>query len=680
MLLLTSKVESTTRIDLINHQVVSYQKPVIIVDDFIESKLRFDFADQIEPIVESLKEHFLNLMHYYQPAFREQVDAYVNILNYVGITVVPFHNDNMGITIHPTSTIRLIDRLKAFSPHTEILATSPFSFYTGQQFLYDLCSPLYLGALHRLYDNNIRISNETNLKRLEFCAGLDLDSFDLDHSILQYPRLVQQKAFIRSKRWDSSYVCGWPLVSSAAKFLGGECTTNIDLNSLKTTLNTIQKFSNDNTQLISDVEKQLKMVNERVNTNYKLIQDLVVQLNANTNQTIGVINQLHNEIKSVNANLTQAIQLNTIANHYSSVLFRLNQFVVDFRFRYIETLDSFINHIQFSGAHYEYFDPELLNQLDKIGYTIPRYDNLVPYSYSSVRYLPSSSNHFSNIEFTIFIPVVQIASFVDNNPSTTYRHATLSPLPVNTNNRTLIPRYSGPAICNETTCYITPLHGFCRYDTINWYCSSDYFNTLTPLNQDFMILPKTSSIAMYIPPQSVYFSDNIEYTITDNGRTSTQVSPIGSLLHISCTTSLLTHNATTKLYIGLNNHLNCQDTNFTNRYLITEHLKGISLNRDIPQVPLKSDRYIAYQDDYYSKLLNDTIQNISVYKLNNTNTDQPITDIAIEIQNKLDALEAANIAIHDRINSMKSISSTPTWFYFAIFILLIVLARMLRLI
>jgi len=677
MLLLSSKVESTTRIDLINHQVVSYQKPVIIVDDFIESNLRFNFADQLEPIIESLKEHFSNLMHNYRPQFREQVDAYITILSYVGIDVVPFHNKDMLITIHPTSTILLIDRIKAFSDHTKILATSQFTFYTGQQFLYDFCSPLYLGAFYRLYEG-INISNQTNLKRLEFCTGLDLDSFDLDHTLIQYPKFVEQKNHIRMKRWDASYVCGWPLVSSAAKFLGGECTTNIDLNSLKTTLSTIQKFSNDNTQLISNVENQLKMVNERVNTNYKLIQELVVQLNANTNQTVNVIKQLHSEIKSINANLTQTVQLNTISNHYSSVLFRLNQFVVDFRFRYLETLESFINHIQFTGSHYEYFDPELLTELDKIGYTIPRYDNLVPYSYSSVRYLPSSSNHFSNIEFTIFIPVIKLQSFIDNNPVSTYRHATLSPLPVNTNNRTLIPRYSGPAICNETVCYITPLHGFCRYDTINWYCSSDYFNTLTPLSQDFMIVPKTSAIAMYIPPQSVYFSDNIEYTITVNGRRTTQVSPIGSLLHVSCTTTLLTHNSTSSLSIVANHHLNCQETNFTDRYLIPMHLKGISLNRDIPQVPLRSESYIAYQDDYYSKLLNDTIQNISVYKLNSTNSDQQITDLANQIQNKIEALELANNAIHNRINSMKSIGSTPIWFYFAMFILLIVLARMLR--
>jgi len=543
--------------------------------------------------------------------------------------------------------------------------------------LYDLCSPLYLGAFYRLYGGDFWVSPELNKTRLEFCTGLDLDSFDLDHSIIQYPKLVERKDNIRVRRWDSSYVCGWPLVSSAAKLLGGECTTNIDLNSLKTTLNSIQNFSSDNTHIIENVEKQLKMVNERVNTNYKIIQDLVVQLNQNTKVTADVIKNLHYQMMSLTTNLTQVIRTNSLLNHYSTILFRLNQFVVDFRFRYIETLDAFVNHIQFANHHFEYLDADLESQLNRIGFTVPRYANLVPYAYSSVRYLPSTSNHFSNIEFSIYIPVIrQNAIQTEGN---TYRHATLSPLPVNTNNRTLIPRYSGPAICNETICFITPLHGFCRYDSNNWYCSSDYFKTLTPLTQDFLIVPKTSAIAMYIPPQSVYFSDNIQYDLDgDERRYTSQISPAGSLLHLSCTSVLLTVNATTELRIGKNQHLSCQETNYTNRYLITKHIPGISINKDIPQVPIRSVKYIAYQDDYYSKLLNDTLQNISVYKLNSNNSDQPITDLANQIQDKIEALELANIAIHNRINSMKSIGSTPIWFYFAMFILLIVLARMLR--
>lgn len=44
--------------------------------------------------------------------------------------------------------------------------------------------------------------------------------------------------YIRDRRWDASAVCGWPLVSTSAKVLGGECAVSPQIDDIKNVLST----------------------------------------------------------------------------------------------------------------------------------------------------------------------------------------------------------------------------------------------------------------------------------------------------------------------------------------------------------------------------------------------------------------------------------------------------------
>lgn len=66
---------------------------------------------------------------------------------------------------------------------------------------------------------------------------------------------------VRNKRWDSSAVCGWPLISSSAKLLGGECNLSPEVDSIRNALETTQSLINNNAGQLTDLYKDLLMTN-----------------------------------------------------------------------------------------------------------------------------------------------------------------------------------------------------------------------------------------------------------------------------------------------------------------------------------------------------------------------------------------------------------------------------------
>lgn len=80
---------------------------------------------------------------------------------------------------------------------------------------------------------------------------------------------------IRAKRWDASSVCGWPLVSSGAKLVGGECSISPQLEQLKGVLSMSHDIVLNNVDLIDKLGKKLTLSDSRAQNNYRMLLELV---------------------------------------------------------------------------------------------------------------------------------------------------------------------------------------------------------------------------------------------------------------------------------------------------------------------------------------------------------------------------------------------------------------------
>lgn len=75
----------------------------------------------------------------------------------------------------------------------------------------------------------------------------------------------------RRRRWDSSKVCGWPIISSLAKTIGGECAISPDLDAIRNSLKTTK-------DILSNHDKRLQLSFEKLVLHDKHIYDLYQSL------------------------------------------------------------------------------------------------------------------------------------------------------------------------------------------------------------------------------------------------------------------------------------------------------------------------------------------------------------------------------------------------------------------
>ncbi|AGE00050.1 ORF2a [Hana virus] len=687
-LLTLPNVECSTRIDLSTHHIVSYNKPLIVVDDFLKTTLKYNFGTDLYNSAINYKTSFEQLLNNFKTPYQPLVDAFRVLFSYLGIQPVahPFNNYLNADSPCPLQTKTTSGDVTTIGEHfQEILDDGNFQLeplasywlrhtedifmYTRSQLWAFICPSEFAQASIFLPNYTEAIYNVS----ITFCKDVHYDTAinDFNAEICNKVNFITpEKAQKRHKRWDSSYVCGWPLVSSAAKVLGGECTTNIDIGSLKSSLTAIQNFSYANSELIHDLQSQLSVVNARTNLHYNQLQQLVTAINEHQIKYVNDINHLISEIKNTTNTLESRIAINSIIMSYTNSLFRVYQNIVDYRFAYIETLSSIQQHYHFPSEHLHAFNRPLLDKLKANGFSIPIIDSNIPYSYGKVRYLNVTGINFYDLEFDIYIPVIKLIHEKDSN----YYHSTLSALPIGTNDSLVTYNtYQGNAICTDTYCLESPITGFCREGESYWYCGQHYIRTLHKITSLYTKPTKFTDSAMFIPPHTMYFVHNTTYSLN-----------YGSSLHaLAGSVLMLTCNSTVQIpgySFNANDFVSCTDMNVNNVF-IHPSLRVNDTNFYI--APTQVD----VLEKLYKRDVLPILKHIRQYDSIKVDTtadkelQQQYETLKNDFNAKYEALIAENSRIYTLINSMHSINSESSYMlYLVIAVIIFIVLKFLRII
>ncbi|QVU02396.1 protein 2a [Alphamesonivirus sp.] len=686
LLLTLPKANCSTRIDLNTYHLVSYNKPLIVVDDFLQTTLKYNFGSDLYNSAINYKTSFELLLNNFKTPYQPLVDAFRVLFSYLGIEPVshPFnaylHADSPCPLQIKTSTgevkpigIHFQDILEDGDFQLEPLAsywlkhTEDIFVYTRSQLWSFICPTEFAQASIFLPQYSEHIYNAS----IVFCknAIYDKESNAANGEICNKVNFITPETTLkRSKRWDSSYVCGWPLVSSAAKVLGGECTTNIDVSSLKSSLTAIQNFSNANTELIQNLEAQLSVVNARTNLHYSQLQQLVASINDHQSKYIDDINHLINHVLNTTNTLESRINTNSIVMSYTNSLFRVYQTIVDYRFAYIETLSSIQQHYHYPSEHLHAFNAELLAKLKEHGFSIPIVGENIPYAYGKVRYKNVTGINFYDLEFDIYIPIIKLIHEKDSD----YFYSTLSALPIGIqDNLVTYNTYQGNAICTDMYCLESPVQGFCREGENYWYCGQHYVKTLHKITSLYTKPSNYSDSAMFIPPHTMYFVRNTTYSLNYG---PSHKALAGSVILLTCNSTIQIpgYNFNTKDFVS------CSDMNVDNVF-IHPSLRVNSSNFYIQ--PTQIDQL----EKLYKRDISPIVEHIQKYEpiVLNTTQDEKLQQQYEALKNdfntKIAALILENKRINALINNIHSIKSeTSIFLYIAIIIIVIIILKFLR--
>lgn len=120
---------------------------------------------------------------------------------------------------------------------------------------------------YKPFEHNVIINNKTIpiLQHMTMYGPLPMRNRLKD--VLDYEGISYPKS--RRRRWDSSVVCGWPIVSSAAKILGGECSISPAVESIKTSLQTTKRIVTEQQETLNSLYKGIILNNKHLQTIYK---------------------------------------------------------------------------------------------------------------------------------------------------------------------------------------------------------------------------------------------------------------------------------------------------------------------------------------------------------------------------------------------------------------------------
>ncbi|AGE00067.1 ORF2a [Alphamesonivirus casuarinaense] len=689
LLLTLSSVTCLTRIDLSTHHIVSYNKPLIVVDDFLKTTLRYNFGSDLYKSAINYKTSFEQLLNSFRTPYQPLVEAFHVLFGYLGIQPVkhPF-NDYLNAdspcplqtTTMPAGDVTTIGEhfqsiLDDGNLQLEPLAsywlrhTEDIFVYTRSQLWAFICPTEYAQANMFLPQYTDAIYNAS----LAFCKDViyntTINSFNGEIcDKVNFITPTQSK--IRKRRWDSSYVCGWPLVSSAAKVFGGECTTNIDVDSLKSSLTSMQQFSNANSELIQNLQSQLTIVNARTNLHYKQLQQLVTAINSHQERYISDINNLVEQVKNTTNSLESRISINSIISSYTSSLFRVYQTIVDYRFAYIETLNSIQQHYHFPSEHMRSFNSDLINKLKAFGFTIPVIDSNIPYSYGKVNYLNVTGINFYDLEFDIYIPITKLSHVNNDN----FYYSTLSALPIGINStHVTYNNYQGSAICTDLYCLETPINGFCREGGSYWYCGQYYVDTLHKISKLYTSPTEYSAAAMFIPPHTMYFVKNTTYTLNEN---NIYTALTGSVLMLNCNSTVLVG----RNYFNTSDFVECTNLNKNNVFI---HNRLNTTDPDFyigPSEINKLENYYLRDIDPIIKHINNTVK-LRIDTSSDEILNQQYATLKDSLETKIKLLASENQRIIATIGNMHAIpSETPMFFYIILGVLLLFVLKLFRII
>nr|WGH58585.1 ORF2b [Yichang virus] len=696
LLLLTPKAHAFTRINANTHHLVSYEKPLVVVDDFLKTTLTYNFGSDMLKTVQKYKDNFETLVNNFQTPWSIILDSYFMLFDYLGITPVTY---TIADFIFPTSQCPLSvgehvgspSLHELFTRNTETEAVEHAVNYwlnnenirikllTREHFAKIFCAKDYYYVAAILPNYTEVIYNQTQY----FCASLLHKLYvkpqhnssrvaQFEHCDKVTYKLPPPRELSRSKRWDSSYVCGWPFISAAAKTFGGECTSNIDITSLKQKLTAMQNFSSQNVEVLHSLEHQLSIVNERVNLHYQQLGKIVKEMNTNQISFAAQIDLLTSQIEDSSKELSTRIDQNQVTITYTNVLFRIYQSIVDFRFSYTETLDAIQKQYHYPTKHSDYVSTELSDQLKILGYTIPQHDGIVPYTYSTVRYTEVLTNHFYDLSFDIFIPVSK-----GQHPGP-FHAAHLSPMPLELNTtHALYNKYSGPAICNIESCLIAQLDGFCYDSGDYYYCHQHYYNTLISVPREFDLIELNLPDYYFLPPSVAYFPRNT--TAYLNGVKFQAYA--GTTLMLNCNAVLDNHDMSHR--IDVSEELSCKPVSHFNNVFV--YAAPEIFNTSFLAVDYRDQAQLATHFNIQTAPLLESFRHkITNYTLD-TSSDEKLTkafdEYKLEVETSIEGLRQENTRILAAISRMHAIpTAVPTWYYIFIGFVIFLFLRVFRII
>lgn len=168
----------------------------------------------------------------------------------------------------------------------------------------------------------------------------------------------------RVRRWDSSFSCGLPLVSSFTKLIGGECEFNQNIDDVKTSLSEVNGLLGSQNVVLSNFHKVFNIEHLHVN-------HLTTALN-NTNAALRSLSILtDNFIKdstSAISNLTQTVLCNSYNIHANFLNTRLSQVLDSFDTNYNRFLALFT--IDKSAGKFPGFSLSTFAQVELISYGV----------------------------------------------------------------------------------------------------------------------------------------------------------------------------------------------------------------------------------------------------------------------------------------------------------------------
>lgn len=653
--------QAFTRIDPHTYHLVSYNKPIIVVDDYIQTKFSYDYGDQLIAHRDTYVKYFNSLLNTQYDIFLENIlDTYLLLLRKINLKPVLYHSNIFVSTeqvpdVHCLISYNNIPLHKYMQSYPALLkywTDVDKSFYSIPHFLAHLCARDFEQVSGLLPNYSERLFNQSN----QVCEQLSSVTRTVIDSRCEHARFqpIHEVILSRKPRWDSSYTCGWPLISHLAKILGGECTSNVDLTSLKTNLREIQDFSINNTHIITDLESQLKIVNKRVGLHYNQLQELIKSLNTGHDNLLKALQSLTTSFEIATNDLAHDIYENKLAINYISNLFKIMDVIFDIRLSYMETLDAVINQHMYANLQPAKINLQLYDELNNIGYTIPTIDRIVPYIYTNINYYSPKATHFFNIEFDVLIPVVKLQH------TKQYFESVVSPLPIISANglETIYNTYQGSAICNVTHCLAAPVKGFCHETPKFTYCNHNYINTLQTIPETFTSHKQDTPSVIFIPPYTFYFPRNVTYYL--NNRQYDALT--GSILIVNCTTQLTIQDKTYKI----SEQLACFDTSFVDiqpTYVIDPPADEYTYDFANVSIPLHDGKL---QHEYHMKKLSPIYQQLHTDVVDKMDQDleSKIDQIDTLISSKVSQLEIKNKFIQSQINSMHATAGSGIpWFW-----------------
>lgn len=439
-----------------------------------------------------------------------------------------------------------------------------------------------------------------------------------------------------SKRWDSSVACGWPIVSSGAKFLGGECAISPQLDALKSTLHMSQTILEKHNDFISNLSSRLSLSDERATNNYAMLLNLV------------------NATKSINTDLhiyaTDVTFLNYTLSLYNNFHLDLIHFINTHEL-FVRNFDDFLSTFSFgtitgTATLMRNFTSSVVDALQFLNKTLA---------------VPTSAHFFTeNVDYkhvfgNVFDMSVRVyIPYNDGPPKSQFVHRSFTSLPYRGYDGHCYLSSSHDLLCTAQNCYHFTSLDDCMFLSSHqaYYCPKYVLLGLAAAPRYRTVTCRTFSFdPVSVLYRHVYFPDSTKLSVLDCASKSISAVhniPPGSVVEFSCGTYFKSGNLTFDF-------CSCTDIKAAMLYVPSYYNVDSPLKRGIYSIPLTAE---------VAPLLNNITLNDSAFAQAN--------DALVAKIHNFESLSAELLSTHQTIDKygaaimhLSGVIDSPPWLVYA---------------